>query len=342
MLGPSGAVARRLTRLAAALALAGATSPLWPDGAVLGTFGRMLDSLAPHMLGLAALLAAAALAIRPGRSTLALGLAALITASGGAAGLMIGQQLQAANAAPPLRPEAASTRLSTGLDVIWLNLFMDNPTPPSQLAAAIEESGADLVILAEASPLRPELARLARGYPARIGCDHHRICEVVALSRHAFLPGSVQRLPSSRPGRLLRFALRPEGAPEHSPPLTVIAAHIAKPWFYGYLEDDRWYVIDRTRQAPGPVLVTGDFNSADWSRPMRALMTEAKLAAPAWPVATWPAWAGRFGVPIDHMLVAGGARLEGLRPWGEDLGSNHRGLRARVVWDAAPERISRR
>lgn len=54
------AVARRLLLLAAVLILIGATASLWPDSSLIGTFGRMFDSLAPHLLAGMALTGVAA------------------------------------------------------------------------------------------------------------------------------------------------------------------------------------------------------------------------------------------------------------------------------------------
>lgn len=330
-----------LLRAAALLALLGGTGPLWPDTALIGTFGRMFDSLAPQMLALGLALALAAALLTPprcrgaGRTRL---LALLLIAANlaGGAGLALRHRalILAAETTPgrtPASPPAAVAPRTT-LDVLWMNLFLYNDTPPEVLEQAILGSGADLVVFGESAPLRPILDALARVYPYRLGCAA-KDCEITVLSRRPFGPDSDGFLPSARPERLAMLRIPPPaGAPWGTQPLTLIAAHMAKPWFYGFLDRDRWFIRDRALRAEGPVLLLGDFNAADWSLAMRRLMRETHLAPPALPVATWPVWARGLGVPIDHMLVGGGARLEDLRPWGADLGSNHRGLRARLVW----------
>lgn len=243
---------------------------------------------------------------------------------------LAGGALQIAWQSRFVQPDAPASPPTAGLDVIWFNLLQENPTPRDVLVRAILDSSADLVVLAEAGPLHAQLGELAAIYPWQMGCTGRRICNNLVLSRLPFAPGATEILPSNRPERLMHFALAPKAA-EDTPALTVLAAHLAKPWFYGYVEDDRWFIHDRISAAPGPVLLLGDLNAAGWSRPVRALMAGTGLRGAALPVATWPVSAGRFGVPIDHMLVRG-ARLEDLRAWGGDLGSNHRGLRARVVW----------
>ena len=69
---------------------------------------------------------------------------------------------------------------------------------------------------------------------------------------------------------------------------------------------------------------------------MRGIARDQSLGFAVWPVPTWPAAAGRFGVPIDHVLVRGGPRLVSIAPWGAELGSDHRGLLAALSLPAAP------
>lgn len=320
------ALSKRLLLLAAALILVGATAPFWSDSALIGTFARMIDSLGPHLIIAGLIMGVVGMTLgKWQRAHLAGGLFVIGLLAG--TGLLALRHISGpAVSTPPAGP-------TNSLDIIWFNAFQDNPTPPGALARAIRNSGADLVVLAEARRLRPFMTELAQTYPWQIGCSTRRICEIMVLSRQPFPPGSTEIIPSIRPQRLMRFETGPEGAP----PLTVIAAHLPKPWFYGFIEEDRWYLYDRIGAVPGPLLVMGDFNSADWSRPMRLFLFKTGLSSPGGPVATWPVWAGRFGVPIDHMLVRGDAWLEDLRPWGADLGSNHRGLRAQVIWPKVPD-----
>lgn len=317
--------ARRRDRIDGAIALLalaclgiGATALYWPDTGFLGTFGRMFDSLAPQLLALGSLLAL--WLARPGSGGWmrrgAAGLALL-----GLAGLTAIAVGHVARAAPPARDAAAD------LGVIWFNLYANNTTSPDVLAEAILNSGADLVVLGEAAPILPALDRLSGVYPHRLGCITGKVCSTLVLSRLPFAPDSPGMIETSRPGRMTAFRLALPGREA----LDVVAVHMPKPWFYGFYDVDLWHLLDRDRRATGPLVVMGDFNAAPWSRPLRRIFDETGLMPPRLPVATWPGWAGPFGVPIDQMLVRGGAALEGLEAWGGGLGSNHRGLFARIA-----------
>lgn len=81
--------------------------------------------------------------------------------------------------------------------------------------------------------------------------------------------------------------------------------------------------------ASGPALVIGDLNCTPGDRAWSRLRAATGLTPPAGSLtATWPAWLGPAGIPIDHVLVRGlRARVHGpiwLR------GSDHRGLSASV------------
>lgn len=299
-----------------------ATAAYWPDTAFLGTFGRMFDSLAPHLL--VTMLGLAAVVFSLGARRLAY-LAAVVAVLGGA-----GIALRHLSVAAPERTNAnAAEAPGTAADplrVIWFNVLFTNPITAEQLAAEITASDADLVVLSETRGLAPLCARLRPVYPHQIGCDDPE-AELRLFSRLPLDLAQSERIDSARPGRILRSRIPLPGGRS----LDVMAVHMSKPWFYGFVDIDRWYLLNRLDQLAGPVLVMGDFNTAPWSRPMLALYDTTGLRPPRRPVATWPAAAGGLGVPIDQMLVRGGATLAQLAPWGAELGSNHRGLLAEVT-----------
>lgn len=313
-------LAGALTPPVLGLVLVAASAPFWPDIEGLKTPARILDSLAPQLLALA-LAGAGLLALAGARRTALLALVlALATAGAGAA-----------------RHAAQSAPLAAGpadLTLLWFNVLGHNPTPPGRLVAALAGSAADVVILGEAAPLRGHLAALAEAFPYQAGCrPEARRCDMLVLSRRPLAGLEVLRIGRAREERMARTALTLPGRA----PLTLLAIHMVKPWFFGFAEKDDWFAATTLRESSGPVVMAGDFNAAPWSRRMQALVRCCGVRFPRRPPATWPAAAGPFGVPIDHMLTAGGARLVSLAPWGEGLGSNHRGLLAGIALPPAPD-----
>lgn len=295
------------------MALFGALIPDTPQ--FTATFARMLDSLAPHLLlaSLGPLLLLALIGYR--RSALVLAVVACL----GGAWLLSGY----------LRMRAPAGQ-ETDLTVLWFNLLHENATPPEELADAIAASGADIVMIGEAAPLRGVLGRLAAAYPHQVGCAGE-VCASLVLSRLPLAGSDIAGF--AAPGEERLIHVRPDipaSGPATAPALDLVTAHLVKPWYLGFTgsEADRldWVL----RRYKGPLVVAGDFNAAPWSRRMRQIHRDYGLDFSPYPVPTWPAGAGGFGVPIDHVMVRGGARVASLTPWGADLGSNHRGLLAGI------------
>ncbi len=297
------------------MATAALTARWWPDGALAGTLGRLADSAAPQ-LALAAI---------------AFGLLGLVLGSRRGAGLVLVLALAAAGllAGRHWQQSAGSVPapgLPSELTVLWFNMLNGNTTPAEQLTAALAASPADLVIIAEPAQLRPHLTELADTFPVVAGC--RRACGILVLARNPAVRVSFRSPQKHWPERMVTISTG-DGRPD----LTVLALHLVKPWFYGFTEHDTWHVYDALRRITGPVLVTGDFNSAPWSRPLQELISDCALSPARRPVPTWPLALGPAGIPIDNMLVRGGAKIHGPRPWGGALGSNHRGLIAGISVD---------
>ena len=216
---------------------------------------------------------------------------------------------------------------ATDLRLLWFNVLAENPTPPERLVTAIRAADADVVLLAEPAPLRRAVDALADLYPYRIGCEEAEPCGLILLSRFPFAKVRFHDFPSGV-HRMLRVELE---VPGHGP-VALAGLHQTKPWYLGLTGSEteavRWGLRPDRRALP--MVVAGDFNAAPWSQRMRQLRQEQGLGFAAWPVSTWPAAAGEFGVPIDHVLVRGGAGIARLTPWGGNLGSNHRGLIAEI------------
>jgi endonuclease/exonuclease/phosphatase (EEP) superfamily protein YafD len=103
-------------------------------------------------------------------------------------------------------------------------------------------------------------------------------------------------------------------------------SHLAKPWLSGISEPEYAKLASQYDWLAGPVVAVGDFNAAPWALPMRHLLKQSGMKALRWPLATWPVAAGRFGIPIDQVLVHEGARVVRIAPFGDRQNSNHRGF----------------
>ena len=278
-----------------------------------GGLARIADSLRLHLFVLSACLAAILYVLGRRRRAL-LG---LVLALAGTAGLIA-----------DYRSRAVDPGIETDLTVLWFNAFVGNRMPTA-LQAAMKDSGADLIVVAEARSLRSHLDSLSEEYPYRLGCEPRTVCSMLVLSK---LPLSEATLEDSSfgPQRVARFSVQPPGMTS----LPVLAMHLVKPWYPEMNARDE-AIADRqlaeVSSGRGPFLVIGDFNAAPWSRRLLQAERSQDLRHAAWPVATWPTWAGDFGIPIDHILL-GGPRvsLRSLTHWGENLGSNHLGLLARI------------
>ncbi|MBL9059822.1 MAG: endonuclease/exonuclease/phosphatase family protein [Mangrovicoccus sp.] len=278
----------------------------------LSTNLRMLEHLAPHLLLLSLLLSLVVAGLGARRAGGALALLALLAGAG------IVWDTRATRG-----PPAAESDLT----LLWFNVLIANPTPPERLVAAIRAAGADVVLLAEATPLRRAVDGLADLYPYRLGCAEAGPCGLLLLSRFPVENPRFNDFPSG-PERMLRVVL---DVPGHGS-VALVGLHETKPWYLGLTNGEaeavRWGLRPGKRALP--TVVAGDFNAAPWSLRMRRIQREQDLRSAAWPVPTWPAAAGRFGVPIDHVLVRDGTGIARLEPWGADLGSNHRGLLAGI------------
>ena len=70
-------------------------------------------------------------------------------------------------------------------------------------------------------------------------------------------------------------------------PVSFVALHMTKPWFYGIIDDEIDTVEAALPRHPGPMVLAGDLNSAPWSLRLRWLRRVAHLEDPPVPIATW-------------------------------------------------------
>lgn len=302
-----------LLPLAAGLPAMALCLQYFPNIPLAGTFARLLESAAPQILVAALPFILAVALLKARRLALACLTLVLVTA-----GFLV---LQHRLATAPMAPGEQAD-----LSLLWLNARFDNPTPPARIEAAIRDESPDIVMLGETYQLFETKESLRDLYPHQIGCLS--ACEVMILSKFPFELRAVHRPGIAWKERMIVVDL---SLPGRSEPVTLVALHMVKPWYFGITELETRHVIEELDIHSGPLILVGDLNAAPWSQRLRYLRVRTGLTPPRIPIPSWPASAGAFGVPIDHVLVRGGPQLVSIAPWGADLGSDHRGIAAQIA-----------
>lgn len=301
-----------LTGLAlAAVALLAAVS-----GPVLVPGQELLSSLRFH-IGIALLaLPLAFLLIGAWRRGLLMLL--LVGASLAQGGWIVWQQ-QATRVALVNRPTLAN------VDLLSINVLVDNPRG-REIVDYVLATSPDVVVVMESNAIVPYLDVLSIDYPYRAGCDPSgQNCDLMIFSRTPIEDSRAQPLGPFGSLRLVTAQITVAGQP-----VVILGAHLSKPYF----DEAAWFDLDQLRRTvarqEAPVILAGDFNAAAWSDDVADFVIAANLVAPPAYPATWPVRAGQFGVPIDNMFTHGNAVIETIEALDDAMGSNHRGLRAKV------------
>ncbi len=232
---------------------------------------------------------------------------------------------------------APYSRLPTGgkhdLSVISFNLLASNAGNGNRIVDYLSESGADVVVIAEADPIVPHLDRLAEAYPYQAGCEtaETECGDVLVLSRYrldnlrVFFQGADSRHQSIEADIVVR-----------GQKVRLLAVHLLRT-DYGSLQINELQKLGaRIARVDGPAIVAGDFNAAPWIGQFTDMLQRSGLNRATIEPGTWPVMFGPLGVPIDHILVKEPAQIASLDVLADSLGSNHRGLRAEIVLEPDP------
>jgi endonuclease/exonuclease/phosphatase (EEP) superfamily protein YafD len=284
----------------------------------LGFFGHLhpaLDSFSHFRIHLAALLILTGILVglfrmlALGSVAVVAGMAAIWVTLGG-----FGPAGPASVQADPAPTDGASYRL------LHLNLRFDNATP-ERVLSMIGRVRPDILALTEVSEMWEErLSHIAHAYPHSLICPPPTpIGGVAILSRRPFA--------DAEPQCHERGALAVAGIDLGGERVDVAALHLGWPWPF-----DQPHVAPRMAQVLGGLgddaIVAGDFNAVPWSWTVREMAGKARLklvegVGPSWLFLGLPDFLRRHaGLPIDHVLVKGGAITHSIRRL-EDVGSDH-------------------
>ncbi|WP_064684355.1 endonuclease/exonuclease/phosphatase family protein [Rhizobium bangladeshense] len=204
------------------------------------------------------------------------------------------------------------------------NIENDNFANGAAIADMAIASGADVVNILEAEPVRSELPRLLKTYPHYVGCGiGMQECDTLVLSKRPLIEPRIRSL-----GLLWRNRLTISTVDFDGRKVNFLTAHLTKPYydeFYG-LELEDLAAIAPT--LPGPLVLAGDFNSSILTPGVQDLLRREGFATVSREPATWPIAAGAFGIPIDHVFARAPLRLKSVRRIADSYGSNHFGLMA--------------
>lgn len=207
------------------------------------------------------------------------------------------------------------------------NILNDNFDQAEDIVETIRSSGADLVNIMEAAPLRVYMNELAKTYPYRVGCGALiEDCDQLMLSKVPIEAPMVQSLSDIFPDRFILAKVTVAGRP-----INFVGMHTTKPYFDNFhsLELDRAALA--ISETSGPLLLSGDFNASSLAPNMRRFLNNTDLATAPFEPATWPIRAGVFGLPIDHVYARAPLKIKSLTRIADAHGSNHYGLIAEIA-----------
>lgn len=210
------------------------------------------------------------------------------------------------------------------------NVLSGNPTA-SEAADLIVATAPDVALIMETPGVVEYIPQIEAALPYRLGCDRVATCDISLFSRHPITDGKVLEIPPFRRSRLVVAPMSIDGVD-----LTVVGIHLSKPYFDEASLQELGYLRYTLAQIEGPVVLSGDFNSALWTAPLAWLGRAQNLVpGPTYP-ATWPVELGPVGVPIDNIFTRGDARILDVSAGADSHGSNHRYLLARIGFYAPP------
>lgn len=217
--------------------------------------------------------------------------------------------------------------------LLSFNILNSNFANGEDIARTILSSGADLVNIMEAQPLRVYMDELAKAYPYRVGCGVMiEDCDQLMLSKVPIEMPVVRTLSDVFAERFILAKVTIAGTT-----INFAGIHTTKPYF------DNFHSLELNRAAlaltetTGPLLLSGDFNASSLAPNMRRFLGVTELKTGSWEPATWPIRAGPFGVPIDHIYVRAPLKIKSVMRIPDAHGSNHYGLTAEIAITGAGE-----
>jgi endonuclease/exonuclease/phosphatase (EEP) superfamily protein YafD len=227
---------------------------------------------------------------------------------------------------PPLLPyvalatPAAATPAGAPVKVLTANVEFTNRSA-DRLLALVRAESPDVVVLVEYTPLWSTLVdELRRSHPNFLELPQERSTGIALFSR---LPlDSVQRLPLGTQPAIEARVRSAAGS------FTLVGVHLRSPtsgWRAGQRNWQYELLARYTERTPGPLIVTGDFNTTPYSPYFaswieRTGLTDSRRGRGL--TFSWPAFLPIAGIPIDHCVVSKDFRVISERRL-SGIGSDH-------------------
>jgi endonuclease/exonuclease/phosphatase (EEP) superfamily protein YafD len=243
---------------------------------------------------------------------------------------LVGVVLWSAMIGPALIERLVQPHVAAGpetLKIVQFNLWHDDWSHTNAKAAWIEKQNPDVITMQEVGGGSFWLqARLARAYPYRIGCENVRYaCQLLILSKKKPLEFGMSNAETPKSAwAWARFS-------GQNGDYAVATVHVPWPLLDGIQQKTFGQLSqDLTRLKSNAVVLTGDFNAAPWSAPLRKFDRDSGLQRRTRLLPSWPAPGLGHGrifspvplLPIDHVFASPSWRLVSLER-GPDLGSDH-------------------
>ena len=223
---------------------------------------------------------------------------------------------------PLLQQGPPMDRRTQPVSMIEFNMLKSNPQARAD-AAWLAGHDADILVLLEASRMQKEWgAVLQAKYPTMVSCSVHYPCSTVLFSKFPLTSLQAHAGDGDADNRKALSALTAV-LDVNGTPLTVIAAHLDRPWPLG--EQGRW--LDAMRKvaanASGPAVMTGDFNSAPWTHALRTISAAGGFRLGSGFATSWPGDnAAILRLPLDQLYLRGRVQAVSVET-GPRRGSDH-------------------
>ena len=220
--------------------------------------------------------------------------------------------------------------LPTAFTLIDMNIMGDNSANGKKIADFVIGSGADVIFLQESAPIGPEIDRIKKIYPYRLGCGAKTItCDQSLWSKRPFVYDEAKTASPIYRDRLMLAGIDFDGQT-----VNFANVHFTKPYFDGFLSTELGRVKKFISEKNGPLLLAGDFNSSILTPNVRKFIEDTRLVTVGREPHTWPVGLPQIGMAIDHLFVRDGLVIKSLERIEETNGSNHYGLRAEIAFKA--------